>query len=189
MDSDQLAILLEQDKRVAGETQLQRYMRLGASEPILDIIRRGGGPAMGAQCERIFRAHWPVLQVREKKKTSDVPTTGYDHRVDVGGAWKLLEQKTSGLWSDESNDYHWQHLEVNHPWNGLLLMGIGVHGVLAWGMSRKDFVQCVADGRATNQGNKAKNSSEGVWMMFRNVHACLIPLRSQEDLLAFCATL
>lgn len=189
MNSSQLSLLLEQDMRVAGETQLQRYERLGATKPVLDIIRRGGGPAMGAQCERIFRAHWPSLKVREKKKNSDVPTTGYDHRVKIGETWKLLEQKTSGMWGDDQTDFHWQHLEINHPWNGLLLVGITLDGVKAWGMTRKDFVACVADGRATNQGNKEKNSSEGVWMMYRNVHTCLVPLLTEEDLLAFCATL
>jgi hypothetical protein len=191
MNSSQLALLLAKDMRKRSETQLQRYMRLGAAPPVLDIIRCGGGPGMGAQCERLFRDHWPSLKVRETKKASDVPTTGYDHRVQcpVSETWKLLEQKTSGMWSDDPTDFHWQHLEVNHPWNGLLLVGITLDGMKAWGMTRADFLACVADGRATNQGNKEKNSSEGVWMMYRNVHTCLVPLLSEDDLLAFCSTL
>ena len=188
ISADRLAELLARDTKNAGETQLQRYERLGASKSVLDIVRRGGGPAMGAQCERLFRDEWKSLIPRESKKTSGVVTTGYDHRVQTVG-WKYLEQKTSGLWSDEENDFHWQHIELDHPWHGLLLVGIGLHGMRAWGMTRKDFESCVADGRATNQGNKAKNSSEGIWMTYRNVHACLTPLSNEADLLAFVATL
>lgn len=186
-----LAVLLEQDSKIAGETQLQRYERLGAPKPILDIIRRGGGPAMGAQCERLFRMEWPSLIPRESKKKTGTLNTGYDHRSQcvISEAWKLLEQKTSGLWSDETNDYHWQHIELDHPWNGLLLVGIGIDAVHAWGMSRADFEACVADGRATNQGNKEKNSSEGIWMTYRNVHDCLVPLLNESDLQSFVSTL
>jgi hypothetical protein len=187
----QLALLLEKDARVAGETQLQRYERKGAPKPILDIIRRGGGPAMGAQMERLFRLQWQSLLPRETKKKTGKLNTGYDHRVksDLVEEWKLLEQKTSGLWSDEENDFHWQHIEVDHPWNGLLLVGIAFDEIRAWGMSRVNFMACVADGRATNQGNKEKNSSEGIWMTYRNVHDCLVPLSSEDDLLAFISTL
>lgn len=189
--AERLAILLEQDIKLAGETQIQRYERMGAPKPILDIIRRGGGPAMGAQCERIFRAQWTSLVPRESKKKTGKLNTGYDHRIQcpVTEEWKLLEQKTSGLWSDEENDFHWQHIELDHPWNGLLLVGIGIHGVHAWGMTRASFEACVADGRATNQGNKEKNSSEGIWMTYRNVHDCLVPLLDESDLQAFAATL
>jgi len=186
--ADELAILLEKDKKVAGETQIQRYERLGAPKPILDIIRRGGGPAMGAQCERIFRAHWPSLMPRETKKASGTSNTGYDHRIQSVG-WKRLEQKTSGLWSDTPNDFHWQHIELDHSWNGLLLVGIDVNEVRAWGMTRTAFEECVKDGRATNQGNKEKNSSEGIWMTYGNVHSCLVPILTEGDLLAFAATL
>lgn len=189
--SDQLSALLEQDAKEAGETQLQRYERLGASKPIMDIIRRGGGPAMGAQCERILRLHWPSLERRETKKTSGKSNTGYDHRIacPLTGVYKKLEQKTSGLWSEEENDFHFQHIEIDHPWDGLLLVGIGLHGVLAWGMRREDFEECVKTGKATNQGNKEKNSSEGIWMMYRNIHSCLVPLLSEDDLMAFASTL
>lgn len=191
ISSDDLAVLLENDRNVAGETQLQRYERLGASKPILDIIRRGGGPAMGAQSERILRSHWSCLLPRESKKASGTHNTGYDHRSKclVTGEWKFLEQKTSGLWSNEENDYHWQHIELAHPWNGLLLVGVGIHGIHVWGMTRANFQACVADGRATNQGNKEKNSSEGIWMLYRNVRDCLLPLLNESDLHAFISQL
>jgi hypothetical protein len=146
---------------------------------------------MGAQCERILRAKWPSLEKRQTKKASGTSNTGYDHRIKepIAEVYKKLEQKTSGLWSEEENDFHFQHLELDHPWDGLLLVGLGLHGVLVWGMSRKDFVACVADGRATNQGNKEKNSSESIWMRYRNVRSVLIPLCSEDDLLAFSSTL
>jgi hypothetical protein len=189
--ADQLSVLLERDAKEAGETQLQRYERLGAARPVLDIVRRGGGPAMGAQCERILRGHWPSLEKRQTKKASGSSNTGYDHRIKepIADVYKKLEQKTSGLWSEEENDFHWQHIEIDHPWDGLLLVGLGLQGILAWGMRREDFMACVADGRATNQGNKEKNSSEGIWMLYRNIHSCLIPLSSEDDLLAFSSSL
>ena len=48
ISASQLARLLEQDSKMAGETQIQRYERRHAPKPILDIIRRGGGPAARA---------------------------------------------------------------------------------------------------------------------------------------------
>lgn len=191
ISSDALAVLLENDKNEAGETQLQRYERLGAPQPILDMIRRGGGPAMGTQAERIVRSYFPCLLPRLSKKASGTHNSGYDHRSQcmISDEWKLLEQKTSGLWSDAENDHCWQHIEKDHPWNGLLLAGIGVDSIRMWGMTRSDFEACVLDGRATNQGNKEKNSSEGVWMLYRNVRDCLTPLSNESDVQAFVATL
>lgn len=185
--ADQLSILMGKDpKKSKKETQLQRYQRLGAHESILEIIRLGGGPGMGAQCERILRLQWPSLEPRESGRN-----TGYDHRIacPVTGVYKKLEQKTSGLWSEEENDFLWQHIELDHPWEGLLLVGIGIHGFLAWGMRREDFEECVRTSKATNQGNKEKNSSEGIWMKYRNVHDFLVPLLNDSDLMAFTSTL
>lgn len=187
ISSETLAVLLDKDKKIAGETQLQRYERMGASEPILDIIRRGGGPAMGAQCERVLRENWTSLLPRESKKVSGTVNTGYDQRSQccISDVWKKLEQKSSGLWSDRDNDYHWQHIELDHPWDGLLLVGIGIHGIRVWGMTRANFEVCVKDGRATNQGNKDKNSSEGIWMTYHDVCDCLFPILDESDLQSF----
>lgn len=177
-----LKAFAESDK-AAGETQIQRYRRLAASPEVLDIISMGGGPAMGTKCERILRHAFPALKPRESKKASGTSNTGYDQRIQVAdGTWKKLEQKTSGLWSGAENDFKWQHIETQHPWHGLLLVGIQLHGLSVWGMKRTDFERMVAAGKATNQGS---SGTQGHWMTYKDVKEVCQPITTEADLLAF----
>jgi len=184
ISSSSVATFVLRDK-ASAESQYDRYVRLGAEASILEFIKIGGGGAMGAKAERLLRDAYPILQRREKGKN-----TGYDHRiVSEAGAVAKLEQKTSGLWGDEPDDFVWQHVEPKHPWHGLLLVGIQLDGFSVWGMTRKDFDLAFAEGKITNQGNKENDSSEGTWMHYKNVKDRLTPLESEADLLAFSQSL
>lgn len=176
-----------ESRKVTGETQLQRYTRLGASPEVLDIISMGGGPRMGTMCEDTLRRAFPALKPRESKKASGTSNTGYDQRIQVAdGSWKKLEQKTSGLWSAAENDFKWQHIETEHPWHGLLLVGIQLHGLSVWGMNRADFERMVATGKATNQGS---SGTQGYWMTYKNVKEACQPITTEAELLAFAGAI
>lgn len=165
-------------------TQLERYEAAGAAESVMKIIRLGGGPAMGTTMEKIARHVFAgPLMPRARGGASE---TGYDHlytRAD--GRALCVEQKSAGLWSDAPNSFRWQHIEADHKWDILLLAGIQTTGVDFWGMRRADFLAAVAAGAATNQGNKSKDSSEGIWMDYPSVATWLAPIKSKADFEAF----
>lgn len=168
-----------------GESQIDRYRRLGAHPSVLELIMLGGGQAMGTKCERLLRDTWWSLKKR-------VPgQTGYDHQSTccISERDQLLEQKTSGLWSDDPRSFRWQHLEPDHIWTGLLLVGITLTGLEVWGMTRAAFQTCIDTGLATPQGNKSGESYEGYWMTCADVYSHLIPIKSESDLQAFVSLL
>jgi hypothetical protein len=140
---------------------------------------------MGTACERLLRWSWTSLNKREPGQT------GYDHRAmcPVSEEWKRLEQKTSGLWSDDPLSYRWQHIEPDHEWNGLLLVGIALDTVKVWGMTRESFQACVDSGLATRQGNADEQSYQGYWMTCTNVLQHLVPIEGESSLQAFVSTL
>ena len=181
-----LAAFLTRDAAQGRESQLRRYMRLGAPSEILQLIELGGGQAMGTKCERLLRSEWPSLLKREAGRN-----TGYDHRSQctVTSEWKKLEQKTSGLWSDDPLSFRWQHIEPEHAWMGLLLVGIAVDCVKVWGMTREGFQACRDAGLATRQGNEEGESYQGYWMQCSAVQAHLTLLADESDLQAFVSAL
>ena len=164
-------------------TQLQRYEQKGAPECIKHFIALGGGPKMGTTLEQYARYTFKCLQKRKSGKEE----TGYDHLINIDGKELYVEQKSSGHWGED--DYKWQHVEEKHKWSMLLLCGIDYTDVLFWAMNRVTFSALIEEGRITNQGNAAKDSSEGMWFNYSDVRDHLIPIRSHEELLEFAASL
>ena len=162
-------------------TQLQRYEAKGSPEGIKQFIAIGGGPKMGTTLEQYARFRFKCLQKRSKGKEQ----TGYDHQMLAGSV--LVEQKSSGHWGED--DYKWQHVEEKHKWNMLLLCGIDYTDVKFWGMDRKTFRRLISEKKITNQGNKAEESSEGVWFNYSDVKDDLVPIRTEEELVQFAASL
>ena len=167
-------------------TQLQRYEQHKSPECIKKFIAIGGGPKMGTTLEQYARFRFKNLNKRDKGKEE----TGYDHTitVDVPSVKKVLvEQKSSGHWGED--DYKWQHVEEKHKWDMLLLCGIDYNDVKFWGMDRKSFIRLISDKKITNQGNKAGDSSEGMWFNYSDVKDLLVEIKTQEDLLRFASSL
>jgi hypothetical protein len=183
LTAERLATFLLHDP-IRAENQLQRYIRLGAHPAILALVQLGGGQAMGARAERFLRREWPSLRKRE----TGVGNTGYDHQCTcpISQTVHKLEQKTSGLWSDDLRSFKWQHIEPEHPWTGLLLVGLEPTQVVAWGMTRSGFQACREAGLATRQGGEA---GQGYWMICRDVLPHLIPLTDESDLQTFVSGL
>ena len=158
--------------------QLQRYETKNSPECIRKFIAIGGGPKMGMMLESFARYKFTSLKKRASGKD-----TGYDHMFEVDNKQIFVEQKSSGHWGDD--DYKWQHVEPNHKWNMLLLCGIDYDDIKFWAMNRKTFDKLVSENKITNQGNKAKDSSEGMWFSYSAVKEDLIPLQNDESLLEF----
>jgi hypothetical protein len=173
-------------KSISGKekpTQLQRYEKKNAPEGIKKFIAIGGGPKMGTTLEQYARFRFKNLQKRGKGKQE----TGYDHMIKLDKKNILVEQKSSGHWGDD--DYKWQHVEDKHKWTMLLLCGIDYTNVKFWGMDRKTFRRLISDKKITNQGNKAGDSSEGMWFNYSDVKDSLVEIQSEEQLLQFASSL
>ena len=165
------------------DTQLQRYEKKNSPDSIKKFIAIGGGPKMGTTLEQYARFHFKNLHKRDKGKEQ----TGYDHIINVEEKKVLVEQKSSGHWGED--DYKWQHVEQKHKWNMLLLCGIDYTEVKFWGMDRKSFNRLISDKKITNQGNKAGDSSEGMWFNYSDVKDSLVEIQTEEQLLQFASSL
>jgi hypothetical protein len=164
-------------------TQLQRYEKKNAPEGIKKFIAIGGGPKMGTTLEKFARFPFPSLQKRGKGKEE----TGYDHLIKLVTKNIHVEQKSSGHWGDD--DYKWQHIELKHKWDMLLLCGIDYTSVKFWVMDRKTFSRLISEKKITNQGNKAGESSEGMWFNYSDVKDSLVEIQIDQQLLDFASSL
>ena len=173
-------------KSISGKkkpTQLQRYEKKNAPECIKQFIAIGGGAKMGTTLEKYARFRFKNLRERSKGEGN----TGYDHKVKVNEKDILIEQKSSGHWAED--DYKWQHVEEKHKWDMLLLCGIDYTNVKFWGMDRKTFRRLISEKKITNQGNKTRESSEGVWFNYSDVKDSLVEIQTEEHLLQFASSL
>lgn len=163
-------------------TQLERYLAHDAPPKITKFIAIGGGPKMGIIMEEFARHRFKSLRKRKAGKDE----TGYDHTIaDYPNIY--VEQKSSGHWGED--DFKWQHVEPKHKWTVLLLCGIGYTDIHFWVMSRTTFASLIADKKITNQGNKAGDSSEGMWFNYSSVKDSLTPILTDADLSTFVSTL
>ena len=164
-------------------TQLQRYEKKNSPDSIMKFIAIGGGPKMGTTLEEYARFRFDTLQKRSKGKCE----TGYDHLIPLDTNNVFVEQKSSGHWGED--DYKWQHVEYKHKWTMLLLCGIDYMDVKFWGMDRKTFSRLISEKKITNQGNKAGESSEGMWFNYLDVKDALVEIHTDAQLLQFASSL
>uniref|UniRef100_A0A6C0EUT4 Uncharacterized protein n=1 Tax=viral metagenome TaxID=1070528 RepID=A0A6C0EUT4_9ZZZZ len=161
-------------------TQIDRYNIHNSPESIKKFIRIGGGNRMGTTLEDFARSKFSILEKRSKGKNE----TGYDHKIHLASRETIyVEQKSSGHWSDD--DFKWQHVEIKHKWNILLLCGIGYEEVKFWLMNRNTFVKLIEDKKITNQGNKSNESSEGMWFNYSDVKDSLTRVRNNSEIIQF----
>jgi len=163
-------------------TQLERYEERNSPECIKKFIAIGGGVRMGTTLEKYARFHFKTLLNRKGGKKQ----TGHDHIIKLDKKEVLVEQKSCGHWGYD--DYKWQHIATNHPWKMLLLCGIDYTAVKFWGMDRKTYERLISEGAITNQGDKDKNSSQGLWLEYSKVKNSLVEIDSDEQLLKFAAS-
>ena len=78
--------------------------------------------------------------------------SGHDH-VKNGNT---LEQK-SARWHGNGNDWKWQHIEMTHHWDYLLLCGLDFNNIKYYIASRKIVEDLIKNGIITGQGKKDEN--------------------------------
>lgn len=181
MSIQELRIFLDSptEKKKNTISQRERYEAMGAPPEIMEFVKFGGGPAMGAKCERFTRSKFTVLQNRKKGKGQ----SGHDQVAIIDGKEITGEEKSGGLHAD--GDFMWEHIEPNHPWDFLLFCGIYYHEIKFWVIDRKKFNELVDEQKITKQGNKAGDSYEGFWCKYSNVKDSLTEIKTNDDLVAF----
>jgi hypothetical protein len=176
--------VLEDSKRKTPTTK-QRYINNGSPASITRLLELGGGQSLGTTLERFARYKFSSLQPRKKREDGKADT-GHDHIIKLNDTDILVEQKSSSLcWGSNGEDLKFQHVEINHKWDVLLLCGIYYTEIKFWGMNRKTFNQLVSDGKITNQGSKTGESSEGQWFYYSHVKDSIVEIKTNEDLIAF----
>ena len=167
------------DNRSDGKpSQLERYKIKNSPHYILKFISIGGGAKMGTTLEDFARFKFPSLKKRDPGNN-----TGYDQKITLPSKEIYVEQKSSGHWGEK--DYTWQHVEVKHKWDILLLCGIDYLEISFWVMNRVVFNKLSEEKKITNQGNKTGESTEGMWFKYTDVVDSLIQIKTNEELLDY----
>ena len=161
-------------------SRAQIYKEHGALPEIIEIVKLTGA-SLGIKMEKIARDVFDCLKERNKGKNN----TGYDHIIELSpGRIIKIEQKSSCHWG-KTNNYKWQHVEKNHPWEYIILCGIDIKIVHFWIMNRSVFNKLIEEKKITNQGNKTGESSEGMWFNYSDVANSLIKIRNTAELLNY----
>ena len=126
-------------------TQLDFYKRNHASKQIIPYVTLQG---------KTFGEKYMETIAREFFNLDPRTSSTHDH-TKLG---KSIEQK-SARYHANGSDWKWQHIEMSHEWNYLLLCGLDFRDIKFYICSRKVVEDLINEGIITGQGKKNK---EGV---------------------------
>ena len=126
-----------------SRSQLEYYTQNNASPEIMRYVSLQG-KTFGEKCMEPIAKEYFNLESRND--------SGHDH-VKNG---KTLEQK-SARWHGNGNDWKWQHIEMTHHWDCLLLCGLDFNDIKYYIASRKIVEDLIKNGIITGQGKKDEN--------------------------------
>ena len=137
-------LLLETHKQfVSPKTQEQYYKDHGSSEDILQYVRLQGKTFGEKWCEKLAREYFNL----DPRKGS-----GHDHcKLN-----KTIEQKSSRYGSNGA-DWKWQHIEMKHHFDYLLLTGLDFNGFNFYITKRSLVEELINKNIITGQGKKDTN--------------------------------
>lgn len=125
------------------KSQLQFYQEKNADPEILKYVDLQG-KTFGEKYMEPIAAEWFKLDKRDN--------SSHDHKKNN----KTIEQKAA-RYNSNGNDWKWQHIELKHEWDFLLLTGLDFKEIKFYIASRKIINQLVKDGVITGQGKKDDN--------------------------------
>ncbi len=122
------------------KSQLDYYIENNASKQILSYVPIQGKTFGEKYMERIAKEHF---------KLEDRTDSGHDH-VKLT---KMIEQK-SARYHANGDDWKWQHIEMSHSWDYLLLCGLDFKEIKFYIAPRKTVENLIKDNIITGQGKK-----------------------------------
>lgn len=140
------------------KSQLDFYIENNASKEILHYVDVPGKTFGEKHMENIAREYFKL----DLKKD-----TAHDH-IKLN---KKIEQK-SARYNANGSDWIWQHIEMNHNFDYLLLCGLDFHNIKFFISSRKIIEQLIESKIITGQG-RIKNGTalpqQGYWFSRNNL--------------------
>jgi hypothetical protein len=140
--------------------------------PLIDLNNK----SFGSIVEQIIIEHLGCV----KSKTSV-----YDCSMKIGNKTIKFEQKSSRYWR-ALEDFKWQHIILDHPYDALILVGIDFQEIKIYVISKKEIIELHKEGIIKNQGGGNKGNGQGVWFSRKQVQDYLIELKSLQDFENFC---
>ena len=128
-----------------SKTQESHYRENGSPEDILQYVRLPGKTYGEKFCEQIAREHFNL----DHRQSST-----HDHRK----LSKTIEQK-SARFGGNGAGWKWQHIEMSHPWDYLLVCGLNYLCFEFYISSRKNIEELIRKGVITGQGKKDANGT------------------------------
>ena len=165
---------------VASATQEDYYRSKGAPEEILKYVRLTGKRFGEKDMESIAREFFNL----EKRVES-----GHDHTKNG----KKIEQKSSRYGANGAS-FKWQHIEMKHQWDILLLCGLDFHSIKFWTVNRKNVESLIQQKYITGQGAKDASGNaqpqQAYWFSKSNIpidiwNKNFIEIQSEQDLIDF----
>lgn len=137
---------------VPPKTQLQHYVLNNAHPEIIKYVELSG-KTFGEKFMEDLTQEWFKLD-----KRSD---SSHDHKK----CGKTIEQK-SARYHANGTDWKWQHIEMNHQWDILLLCGLDYQMIRYFVATREVVHNLIENGIVTGQGKKENgiaNAQQGYW--------------------------
>ena len=141
---DKLLTLSAHSSHVKPKTQEDYYLENEAHPEIMKYVGLSPG-AFGGRMELIAR-EWLDLDPRQD--------SGHDHSKNG----KTIEQKSS-RYTAKGGGWMWQHIELKHEWDYLLICGLNFNNIQFYISPRSKIEDLVKLGVITGQGKK---NSDGV---------------------------
>jgi len=148
-----LVKLVSHQNYTEPKTQLDYYIQNDASPEILKYVGLQGKTFGEKYMEPIAKEFFNM----EKRFDSS-----HDHTKNN----KSIEQK-SARYHANGTDFKWQHIEMKHEWDLLLLTGLEFNSIVFYIATRKIVEQLIDEGIITGQGKKdaygVANPQQAYW--------------------------
>ena len=128
------------------KTQLDYYIENNASKEILPYVSLQGKSFGEKFMEQIAKEYFNL---------DDRVSSTHDHTK----CNKTIEQK-SARYHANGGDWKWQHIEMNHDWDYLLLCGLDFKDIKFYIASRKIVETLITDGVIVGQGKKIQGVAQ-----------------------------
>jgi len=143
LDIEALLKLTKHQTFTQPKTQVDFYMKNNSSPEILKYV-----PLQG----KTFGEKYMESIAKEFFNLENRTDSSHDHIKKS----KTIEQK-SARYHANGNDFKWQHIELKHSWDLLLLTGLEFNSIIFYITTRDNIELLIKEGIITGQGKKDKN--------------------------------
>ena len=171
-------------KVLKNKTSLIDYYKLKKTNKYILPLISLDNKSFGSIVEQIVIEHLECI--KSSTSTYDCSKTV----IDINGNNKTIkfEQKSSRYWR-ALEDFKWQHVILDHPYDALLLVGIDFQEIKIYCISKCKIIELHKKGVIKNQGGGNKGNGQGVWFSRKQVQDHLIELKTLQDFENFCYNL